>query len=595
MNPSLPSTFFLSPATRNRSRARGFSLLEVAIALVIFVFGALAIVRIFPGALRVINIGGARQNALNINRATMARVQSNVDTIPQATYDVGTSTDLSVANGGWVDGYQNGNASEPRAVLGSTRRGYSLPRTSNQSDVDQSALGSIRAVAGEGTIIRSVTVSPATGSPITKNVLFTRFPLSGDSTTPASVVVKKRFALDGATIDSNGTIDISNARDAATGEPFVEPTGTLTYYVSFRYKDNGAVWGIVSAPAIGKVVSLPDVAPVETGTNAVNRVIAGNVDVVCVQTLATLNPADEGDMKRGIVDVSSLSMVAPGDHLLVDYLADWTWLLQDGLPDAVPEAIGTASPGPTPTPTAVPTVQPRQLALGAPFIEDHSLDSVYTLCETSAVGQPKLYPEVWGEGAFVTGKQKLFQPTSTDLRSGRLTIETQTPNEQLVDVRVAFRTRDNWSQQLSVAAAAYKPYVSGQIEPWRDYYLDANNGVIYFHASEAGKSVMVTYSYTDGTTPITLRNRLITISDDTDQTTSAPAGFARLAPASTAAFVSRLDLTDANGDLLSTPPTSISSVRGASVTVRTAWLDGSRYTQSFLTAMRAGTGAEAMP
>ena len=61
--------------------------------------------------------------------------------------------------------------------------------------------------------------------------------------------------------------------------------------------------------------------------------------------------------------------------------------------------------------------------------------------------------------------------------------------------RVAYKTRDSWAQQLSVAASAYKPYVTDNREPWRDYYLGDDN-YIYFHASEAGKTVSIS-SYHD--------------------------------------------------------------------------------------------------
>lgn len=588
MNSSFPSASFPSAPTfrRTKTRARGFSLLEVAIALVIFVFGALAIVRIFPGALRVITVGGARQNALNLNRGAMARVQLNP---PAATYDVGPM------GTGWQDGYLGDPTAnppipaEPRAVLGSTRRGYSLPHTANQMDIDVSAIGSIRQVIGEPETVGA----DASG----KLFVLTQFPIYDQS----EITVSEKAALTGVTIDGSGTLDFSNARWSNSGDSFAQISGD-TYYVTFRYQDNNQLWGVVDSPTKTSSVVVPYL------TNVSNIVIAGQVDVVCQRPLGLpFSSNTTNDDGRGLLDLSSIPntvqvfsngtphVLSAGDRVSVDYQADWQRLLQEGTADVVPER--------------ATSVTARQITLGAPFIEDADSTAILTLSHKRV--NPNSYQGNkggWGDNNFasdtggpLTGNTAsgptLLSPifvdangrnNTSDLKASRVTFDTT--NTQGFTSRISYRTRDGWSQQLSVAAASYKPFVPTAVtdppQPWRDYYLDKSSGIIYFHASEAGKSVMVTYSYNS----ITLRNRLLAIEDDPLTIKTLPNAF------SANGFASRLQLTDADGNELGTGQlSSISSVRGASVTVRTAWLDGSRYTQSFLTAVRPGTGAEAMP
>ena len=548
--------------------ARAFSLLEVSIALAIFVFGALAVVRIFPGALKIITTGGDRQNAIGLNRAALIRVG---DQPPLAIYD---TKDNSPWN--WQDGVAVNGVFEPRAVVGSARQGYSLPRN-NEADFDRSALGNLRAIIGEK---ESVQQQENGGL-----FVLTQFPIFGDSLDPTQVRLWRREALDGVDIDASGQLNFDNARLASSGEAFVPPAGAV-YYVSFRYHDNSALWGVREVPvlaSVGKVV-VPDVAPTETGANAATRVMPGNVVTTCAWPVeAPIAANDEGNNKRGLVNLTGTGATV-GDTVYVDYQADWGWILQTGVPDAVPEQ----------TPSGA--TRPRQIALGAPYVEDRATNSIYTLCQTRKNGKPNLVEASWGENQNLTGSQKLYTPTTSDLRAGRVTFETGNlgAGETFAGARIAFRTRDGWAQQLSIAASAYKPFGCGPStpsyleagEPWRDYVLDPANATLYFHASEAGKSVLITYRYNDGM-DTTLRDHLYAIEDDPLQQGGLPATFAP------SGYVSRLQLTDANGDALS-PNTlvSISSVRGASVAVRTAWLDGSRYTQSFLTSTRGGVGAE---
>lgn len=383
---SLVSPRSLPGATSAPTRA--FSLLEVSIALAIFVFGALAVVRIFPGALKIIAAGGDRQNAIGLNRATLARVQNEP---PLAIYD---TRDNSLWE--WTDGVTVNGVFEPRAVLGSARRGYSLPRN-NEADFDRSALGSLRAVVGE-----KATVEQEDGGNL---FVLTQFPIFGDNLDATEVRVWRREELEGVVIGADGTLDFENARYASSGAAFSPPAGAV-YYVTFRYRDNNAVWGVNDAPVLSSVapskVEVPDMAPIETSP----RFIAGNVSTICAWPLKAPVPADdEGDNKRGLIDLGAVVTtpeelaLKAGDEVYLDYQADWGWILQTGVPDAVPET----------TPTGAN--RPRQIALGAPYIEDRAQNSIYTLAQTRVSGKPKLALARWGEGTNLDGApQKLYTP-----------------------------------------------------------------------------------------------------------------------------------------------------------------------------------------
>ncbi|MBW3635377.1 MAG: prepilin-type N-terminal cleavage/methylation domain-containing protein, partial [Armatimonadetes bacterium] len=115
---------------RDTSRRGGFTLLEVAIALAIFVFGALAIIRIFPPALGVIQNSGDQLTAVNFNRSTLARFARQPGLVPDALYDTNPAN-------GWRDNIVG-------SVAGTPRRNNSLPVGTIQNidlEYNLSALG----------------------------------------------------------------------------------------------------------------------------------------------------------------------------------------------------------------------------------------------------------------------------------------------------------------------------------------------------------------------------------------------------------------------------------------------------------------------
>ena len=118
-----------------QARRGALSLLEVAIALAIFVVGALALLRIFPPGLTVIEDSSKRLIGSRMANNLLARFDAAPDAIPDAIYD-------AQFNGGW------GWNDFPGAMLPVRSRGLSLPRSPD--NVDDSALGHLRFVRGEG-------------------------------------------------------------------------------------------------------------------------------------------------------------------------------------------------------------------------------------------------------------------------------------------------------------------------------------------------------------------------------------------------------------------------------------------------------------
>ncbi|MEO6908385.1 MAG: hypothetical protein ABI210_10895, partial [Abditibacteriaceae bacterium] len=177
--------------------------------------------------------------------------------------------------------------------------------------------------------------------------------------------------------------------------------------------------------------------------------------------------------------------------------------------------------------------------------------------------------------------------------------------------RTVYQGLDEWASQISPTAQSYVPYVnSGTMnvpnyrgvysstgvytrgshprylprEPWREYYVKWNNpgalqsaNIIYFHANEAGKPVVVSFIDTTGKKWI---NQIMTV--DNIITTPTPGVLsADFAPTGSAAT---LQLKDATGNPLAA--NSILDIRGLGIIARTAWLNGNKFNQSVVTGYR---------
>ena len=634
---------------RSRGANRGFSLIEVAIALVIFVIGALAIIRIFPGALSVIGNNGNQQIATNLNRSEIASLlseQTNAITkqsfnaVPYSTFNIAVNADGTLK---WKadDANHTGDFGDiDSSVIGVPRFNKRLPSSEDiNTGANNSALSRFRGIQGE-----QATVFTLNGS--TDKYILTQFPISlakingGATNTLLEPTINQEYTVENARIDKLGKVTFANATitdvsgatvrldDATNAQAMAENTvsaGSMIY-VSYRYSNAAGTWGVSNEalpittaidasniPARLSDATLTVTPPTTTRGASVNYDTAnptktGEVaEIVDVRVKrlsgvgafgsSTSDPApgttnypnvnQVGDARLGLVRIPSSVTTAT---VTVDYIADWSFLLQDGPPLLTANATYPALPASPPPP---PDVSYRQIALGTPFIEDQAPASVYSLLIDSNVPYRSYYGTDQVEPAPINRLVRADNPRQREdeLRSGKVTFIVE---NSAARARVAYQTRDSWVKQLSVAAAAYKPYVANGAEPWRDYYL-GNDNYLYFHASEAGKTISVSYRTTDDTGPLIDRPFVLS-SEIIDTPTGSPANV----PASFASSgrVSRVKLTDAQGRTLPDNPTlptsatdpqqllSIQAVKGISVTSRTAYINGTQYKQALLTTTR---------
>lgn len=625
---------------------RGFSLIEVAIALAIFVIGALAIIRIFPGALSVINNNGDQLVANNLNRSALARLGSE-RAMPDATVNIrrDNTPDRNIiwTTEGTADHSADWQDSDT-SVTGIPRFNASLPKTPSDPDsIKDSALGSYHAIVGEKSDIVIVNDGGTN-----EYYALTQFPISiGLQGTPATVqpfnpAVSQDYDLVNTRVNNDGTLDFRETEEVKTsgetsGMAAIPVPANSMLYVTYRYKNSAAkVWGVEEEP-VPITTDIPDlrttltieVKPPTTGLSAVtpNGIIPTTVEVRLrrflgtgsFKTVATMDPALTAERiaeaRRGLVwmDTSSLSPIfAPDRPVMLDYIADWSFLLQDGAALVTPGEVVDGAPTPPPAYTLADESY-RQIPLGAPFIEDQVNASIYSLVYspaalTDSMDTDKFFKSAYGE-AYPNPdvNDRLLKPTENDLRQGRVTVSVR---DSASRVRIAYQTRDNWAQQLSVAARAYKHYVvsspagAPEIEPWRDYVLSVttNGTYLYFHAGEAGKSINISYSYNNGVDinnnplpDVKIASRPYITQEDLIGAAGLglPTGFSGTGPDDKVAVV---ELLTANGDSFPTTAadgvttvnlTSIQGVRGSSATLRTAYLNGDRYAQSLLTGRRS--------
>lgn len=178
----------ISPRRRNQSPSRrgAFSLLEVAFALVIFVIGAIALLRIFPGGLSVLEDSGNRRVAAQMSQNVVTSYTSGdlASTTPEAIYE-------GDASGGWID--------YPSSALGLRRQQGTTPL--NTDDL-KSAKDALRYIRGER---QGVTIVPeGTG---TAAAVSTNYPLD----TSGRANVYREGIVDGVTVNTAGVPDFRNA------------------------------------------------------------------------------------------------------------------------------------------------------------------------------------------------------------------------------------------------------------------------------------------------------------------------------------------------------------------------------------------------
>ena len=651
-------------STQPRSARRGFSLIEVAIALVIFVIGALAIIKIFPGALKVIGNNGNQQIAMNLNRDVAARLKTD-GSVPGQTFNIAVNDDgtlqwTTFGNTDHTADYINPSKTKvtekgdiPASVIGVPRFNATLPTTEDiNTQSGQSALSRFRGIIGEQEPFFFITQTDGTKVYYSE----TQFPISlekingGTKDLLLPPTISREYTVQNARIDKQGRLSFADATliDAKgnvqsltyiksitdTNDPDYGkadlPAGSMLY-VSYRYRNTaGNVWGVKEeAVPIATALTYPYSTPItvnpptttrgtrsvyDSNNAATTGAVAEAIDVRVKQIIGVGAFGPAGSPAFGDTNYPTIEQVtqarcglvrlpsAVSAPVSIDYVADWSWLMQKALLSLTPDEERPVITG----------YSYRQIVLGAPLIEDQTPVGVYSVLQDPYAIQP-LYLSRFGTDNPTpdpaTGNSGLMTPTESELRSGKLTysvVNTPTPptsNKELKAL-VAYRTRDSWAQQLSVAANSYKPFVGNDAEPWRDYYLGDDN-YLYFHAGEAGKTISISYITRK---VVVINGNNVTVDDpivdrpfviDTqiiDTPTGSPANV--LAAFTGAGKVSRVKLTDANGvDLpdnttLPTNPTdapnllSLQGVSGKSVTVRTAYINGNKYAQTLLTSNR---------
>ncbi|HAZ64669.1 MAG TPA: hypothetical protein DCZ72_13820 [Armatimonadetes bacterium] len=86
---------------RNHKKAAGLSLIEVLIALAIFVVGILAVLRVFPQSLGIITTNRDRATALRLANARLEELRADEARLPDAILAAGLPTDTNPASPGF--------------------------------------------------------------------------------------------------------------------------------------------------------------------------------------------------------------------------------------------------------------------------------------------------------------------------------------------------------------------------------------------------------------------------------------------------------------------------------------------------------------
>ncbi|MBW3636723.1 MAG: hypothetical protein KY445_09720, partial [Armatimonadetes bacterium] len=410
-----------------------------------------------------------------------------------------------------------------------------------------SALGHFKNISGERHTV------------IASGVVLTQFPM--DAT--ASLAVYAEDFLSDVTVNNAGALDMTNAKFSNGTRYADQPGASDKFYVSYRWVEGGRVWGVEDEPATLN-------APVSKAVRG--AIVAGEVNVRLQRPLTTSNrDNDRGSFRvpLGTGTPFGQSVVA-GQRISVDYrVKDWRWIAHDSALTNVPEEIqGQRIQGNLPRSTNL-VVRP---------LDDTIAPYAFLLFSSPELASP-LTPAAIQDERPRTAASVTTTMANVNRKTGQVTFETQNPSTsqpyQSPQVRVVYRSLDNWAQQLSVAANSYLlTYGTASTEPWRDSVLNASGTILYFKPSEAGKSVLLSYSYGGGTaaTDTQIDGRIMTI--DNDLISLPGSSFA------VGGRVSRLELTDINGDRLTTPVTSIQKIQGVSIEARTAWLDGNRFSQA---------------
>ncbi len=594
-------TFLPTSSTRTSARSSGFTVIEVLVALVILLIGGLAIMNLFPPALNVIKGSENREVAMAQVKGTLARYTNDPASIPDAIYD--RVYDSGTGTFRW-------NEVPGTAVEGSRSRNNSLPKTLSEDDFQGSALSRFKHIVGERHKVISYTDTAST--PVTHSFVLLNYAYAytAPMITAGNPKVSTAETIEGARVDENGKLNFADATYASDGGILPTPPQAGIYYASYSWQATagGPLQSITDelvdmTPASGNIKVFQ---PFQTGS----RVVAGPIDMkVFFPKLPPppdpANPFDPGMPFRGYLPVDP---ALKGREVVVDYdVRDWRWLVEDTtatvltskLSPVVLQAainnktafdvklsvpfLGTPQPTPTPPlPVPTPTPDPDLYALAMPAPDASGQIS------SNAFGG-KWTPTVGGSDIVL----------DVSSASATYNVDDGTGNPMIAPrVRTSYWASKGWAQQLSVAASSYYAYDPNRtkVEPWREFYWQplsdpantttfgtSSDKPLYFHASEAGKTIMVSFvkdPAKTGDPDVKVSNQIVTIGS---RLYDAAAEGISTGP-SPGAFiyaggkVAKAVLIDADGNDAKAVK-ALTSVRGVSVRARTAWQQGSDYTQ----------------
>jgi hypothetical protein len=252
-----------------------------------------------------------------------------------------------------------------------------------------------------------------------------------------------------------------------------------------------------------------------------------------------------------------------GSQVSLDYtVRDWRWLVDERVLDQNPEADTDASLLPT------SIANTRYVRLPVRNLENEPLEVFGLVWDyNSTTGQYSTQTVSPGSSGHASAEAGIIYYDANGLTAPR--------------VRTVYQTIDDWTHQLSVAARSYTPFypnssfVGGRPntaprEQWREYAMSSDNQYLCFHAGEAGKTVAV--SYMAGGTIV--NNRIISISAQIENGSGYGVN-SDFYSGSNQVAVAKLPVA-----------ASILSVRGLDIRARTAWINGTNWTQTVLTGYR---------
>lgn len=585
-------TFPPTSSTRTPARSSGFTVIEVLVALVILLIGGLAIMNLFPPALNVIKGSENREVAMAQVKGNLARYSSDPASIPDAIYD-NTSVNDDVA----VEGSRSRNTSLPQVIANDP--------VASETNYGDSALGHFKHIVGERHKVISYTDTTVHSFVLLNYAYAYTAPMA----TLGNPVVSTAETIEGARVDENGKLNFADAVYASDGVPLPTPPQAGIYYASYSWQ----------ATAGGPLQSITDelvdmTPPPDPITGAVNikvfqsaRVVAGPIDMkgfypkpLPPTIPPTIPPVNADAPFRGFLPVDP---ALKGREVVVDYdVLDWRWLVEDSaatvptskINPVVPTValnagtardvklsipfLGTAPPLPAPAPTPAPALY--ALAMPAPDASGQIFSNALGGKWTPTVGGSDIVLDV----SSASATYNVDDGTGNPMTAPR--------------VRTSYWASHGWAQQLSVAASSYYAYDPNRtlVERWREFYWQplsdptntttfgkSSNEPLYFHASEAGKTIMVSFAKDPAKTgdpDIKVSNQIVTIGSRLYDAAAEgiPTGTSPGAFIYTGGKVARAVLIDVDGyDAKSVK--ALTSVRGVSVRARTAWQQGSDYTQ----------------